>query len=221
MEAINFYLNEAAMENRDGALNLAKGNIAHAMEILQNAIHILDQLLLLPDLSFLDIDGPNRCTSIEVPFLNNDRLFSYNRTLVFAHPTSLTCSIHEVSLYRGIVLFNMALAYQMKGAALNQNNSLTRSLHFYHASLMASCVLPTGRNPDYDLLRVAALNNQAMVMTSMLDYDGAKMVLDEVRANWRHTLVLHYTTEAFGQEDIEGFLLNTMESIPPTAASCA
>ena len=37
MDAINHYLQEAAMENREGVLNLAKGNIAEAVEILQNA----------------------------------------------------------------------------------------------------------------------------------------------------------------------------------------
>lgn len=206
MDGINHYLQEAAMENRDGVLNLAKGNLAEGMEILRNAASILDQLLLLPTLSLFDTDdGIDRCCSIQLPFLKNDSLYSYNRALVFCHPTLSLCSVTEVSWYRAIVLFNMALACQMKGVALKDKKSSIRSLHLYYACLRVSCFLPTGSNANHDLLRVAALNNQAIAMVSMFDYERAKIVLDELRSNWRHVLVLHCITGAFRKEDIEGF----------------
>ena len=102
-------------------------------------------------------------------------------------------------------MFNMALAYQMKGVALKDRKSSIQSLHLYRACLRASCMLHIGINANSDLLRVAALNNLAIVMISILDYAGAKIALDELKTNWRHALALHCITGVFGKEDIEGF----------------
>jgi tetratricopeptide (TPR) repeat protein len=222
IESIHYYLCLAAMENREGAWNLAEGNVAEALEIFANAINILDQLKRLPEISAFDLRRPHFCASVDVPFLmdGEQRYFTYGRAMVFFPLINHCCTIQEIAYYRGVVLFNIALANQTKGKVLKQARSLKKAVHYFEACLNAVTTIPTVC-PDVDLLRIAALNNKAMILCEMLDFDEAKRAMDEVRHRWKHALALHYRSGTIGEEDIAGFILNTMEAFPPNVAACA
>ncbi|CAB9501460.1 expressed unknown protein [Seminavis robusta] len=222
MEGINYYLFLAAMENREGALNLAKGNVAEALEILENAVHILDQLAQLPEILQFNLQRPHYCVSVALPFLQEQdpRYFAYSRALIFSPLIGEVCCIQEIAYYRAVALFNIGMAHQMKGKVLKCIKSQRKAIRFFDSCLSAIALLPIG-SQDTDLLRVAALNNKAVILSDMMDFDQAKLALDEVRGKWRHALAQQLTEGAFVRKDIEGFILNTMESVPPTAAACA
>lgn len=220
MEVINYYLCEAAIENQEGALNLAKGNVAYALELFQSAFDILDKLRQLPQMSKVGLPRIYHYSSVSVPFIQNERVYSYSRAMMFSPTVSEFCLVNEIAFYSGVVLFNMAIAHQMTGHALKDEASFKTSVSLYAACYTSVSTLPQCL-PDVDLLRVAALNNKAMVLTNLLEYKQARQTMDEIRDKWRHALVLHYASEAFVREDIEGFILNTMEALPPTAAACA
>jgi tetratricopeptide (TPR) repeat protein len=220
MEAIHYYLVEAAEENREAASLLATGSVAQALEVLYDAINILDQLSKLPFIVKYDIPRPRYCTSIEAPFLDHERFFAYGRTVLFAPNICEICTMEELLFYRGVVCFNIAVATHMRGKVLREQKTLDRAIHYYDEYLNAVRGIPAGTG-DVDLLRVAALNNKASIYNAMLNFDKAKEAVDEIRLNWRHALVLEAPSHAFDKHDIEGFILNTMEAIPPTAAACA
>jgi tetratricopeptide (TPR) repeat protein len=222
IESIHYYLCLAAMENRDAAWSLARGNVADALEIFANAINILDQLQSLPDISAFGARRSHFCASVDVTFLKNgdQRYFVHSKAMIFSPLIYHSCTVEEIGYYRGVVLFNIALAYQTKGKVLRQVKSLKKAVHYFGACFNAVLTIPTG-DPDIDLLRIAALNNKAVMLGEMLNFDEAKQAMDEIRCKWLHVLAVQYRTGTFGEEAIEGFILNTLEVIPPNAAACA
>jgi len=239
MEVINLYVLEASLENEAGALELQKGNVAYALETFQNALDILNQLRQLPFLPPFDPKRdrePQNCISVDVPYIKNDRFFCYHRALIFPRNSDPTCcstttrqrpppvcSVHRLAFYSCVVLQNMALAYHMLGQALKNDQNLSMSLFYYSESLKMARGLPINlESADADLLRVVALNNSAAILRHRMDFYGASMAMDEIRSKLRHALVIHrHSSRAFPKEDIEGFILNTMEALPPTGAAVA
>lgn len=220
MDAINLYLLQSAEENREAAILLSSGCVAQAMEIFSNAINILDQLRQLHYYTVrLDFDISPTCSSVEVAFLEDEHYFAYKRAIIF-HVDIVPPTEHDIDFYRGVVLFNMALATNMRGKALKEEKNLLRAVGLYHQHLRAVSGLPLGDSTT-DLLRVAALNNAMIIHVNMGNFTEAKRSLDDVRQHWLHALVFEFTSQAFGKSDIEGFILNTMESMPPTGAAGA
>jgi tetratricopeptide (TPR) repeat protein len=222
METINLYLHQAAEENMEAALLLSDGCVAQAMPIFQNALSILDQLRPLDLIFKASMNLPFECTSVDVPYLEDDHYFAYHRAVIFSTKTisPLYRNLNEIDFYRGVVIFNMALATHMRGNVLKEEKTMHRAVHLYNESLNAFRNIPLG-DTTTDLLRVAALNMTMIIHSNMGEYQKAKESLDDVRDHWRHALVLEFQSEAFGKEDIEGFILNTLEMLPPTAAACA
>jgi hypothetical protein len=126
------------------------------------------------------------------------------------------CSQKDMDFLSSVIIFNMALLYNIRGIRANSSSLQNRGLQLYGMSLglmenLASKCL------DSILLRVVCLNNMSQITFNQGDFEKARLMLNHLQ----YLMSRNPRTNVFDENEVQGFMLNVMLMHPPTAAQAA
>jgi tetratricopeptide (TPR) repeat protein len=205
-------LNEISHLNKVGASYLAVGDGGKAMKAFKGALVIMSDIAQDPAAGELFACSHQHCTSVDIPGLDGDSFFVYNKALLFESSDQI-----DLSFTNAILLFNMALTFHQRGRVANEESKLRKSQSLYKLS---SELVPEISSCSGALL-LAALNNQTHIHFELGDYEqfGATLKIMEKEAS--EICPAECSSSPFTQEHFDQFYLNIAVTRPPSAAPCA
>lgn len=254
---VSTLLHQAAELNEDGVYELADDNFGEAMGSFENALQTMMQVCQLThdakgstsssttasnnsirrssshkqlDTTTPMLPPPSPSSSVEVPYLRDDRFYLYSCTVTFSAPPSSSSnnppSTQEIAFYCATILFNLALAHHQQGqklqqGALKRDASLRQALCLYQeAARTLQCL--DHMADDILLMTLAILNNQGQILYTLQEADR-EICFQQLLL--QSTTALHATNNfsVFEQSQINEFIRNAVvasTTLAPTAA-CA
>jgi hypothetical protein len=209
-------LHEACRFNNAGAAFLASNDGGSAVQMLKNALVIMERLSRDEDSEdLIMIQAPKEAIHypfVEVPGMD-DTFFVYNRALVLDSSPSNGV---DLAFANAAILFNLALAFHQRGMTSCQAAKLRRAIPLYELAVRLVADVSSAQGA----LAIAALNNQAHIHRELCEFNEACLVLNQVCELAEH-VPNSSSADAFGAELFDDIFLNvTMSSqIPSTAAS--
>lgn len=118
----------------------------------------------------------------------------------------------DCTLESSVVVFNMALAYHLRGSTA----SLHRAVFLYDMAFNLSCAFMNNQMAVH--VAMGSLNNAGQIYHTMGDYSTSRKYLDTLRV---YIMKLPLTVDTRTMEERHQFLLNAVLLRPPTMASAA
>ena len=230
-------LDRAAELNEDGVYDLADGNFQQAVAAFEGAVQHMMQVCHLTtqstngNSSHKQLDSsvagslPPARSSVEVPFVNDDRFYIYSCAVTFqAAPSSCSSTANsnaphasEIAFYCASILFNLALAHHQQAQAQKlqqaaRDASYRQALVLYQeVSRTLQCLqfaAPHCRD-DILLLCLAAGNNQAQILAALQDQDPS-ICFQQLLSHSMSALHSQNNFSIFEQSQINEFIRNAM-----------
>lgn len=198
-------ISRAMQLNNEGTMFLAKGKEEVAINRYTSAL-----LLIKGGLSEIPVEG-HECDSeialcvspvlVPSPFSTPDDYFIYNHALVFCQTSASPDT--DINFLSSVIIFNMALLYNIQGIRDNAPNFQRRGLYLYEMSLGLLDNFAS-KNVDSILLRTACLNNMSQISVDQDDFDKAQLLLIHLQ----YLMSKSFKTSLLDENDIQGFMLN-------------
>lgn len=212
------------MLNNLGAERFAAGELEGALEAFRGALSYIPARTS-------EIDDPLRASVATEPsclgiaFMSVDETpdkFAEDQPFVYHKPLVFNRLIPETqdgaAAFCGVVVFNMALAFDMRSKASYATNS-ANALHLY-----SSCIdlfSKTSRSVDLTAAMAAACNNKARMYYEENSYEDSNRELQRLQ----NYMILADSSptkmEILEVDDFQGILLNLMLLWPPIVAQAA
>lgn len=240
-------LDRAAELNEDGVYELADGCFVEAVGSFENAVRHMMQVCQVTHGSStstgtgtphkqLDTSAPASLpparSSVEVPFLNDERFYIYSCTVTFQAPSASSATPHasEIAFYCATILFNLALAHhqQAQKQPAQRDASYRQALVLYQEAVRTLQCLHLAPNcgDDVLLMTLACLNNQAQILHALQEVDLTHC-FPQLLSQSMAALHSQNNFSIFEQSQINEFIRNAMvfgtyqHGTGEVAAACA
>jgi hypothetical protein len=213
-------IKQACTSNNQGVDLLVAGEVYQAMRSFQSALNLLKEATgtCCTEMSASSEEStlPLCQSTLTIPGLQGMHCYVYDHGIMITDVT-IGDSDEMLSLYSGIVLFNLALTSQSEGR-LGSNKCLKKATVLYGMALQLLTSSPMPDDISASILILLALNNKAQIHYDQCQYKESTECLTNISAIMGNVYALH---SALYQKDFEGILLNVMLLSTPTAAHAA
>jgi hypothetical protein len=216
-------IQQACTSNNQGVDLLVAGEFFHAMRSFQIALNLLKDAADVEGTCCPEMPASSEeqtlplCQStLTIPGLQGMHCYVYDHGILITDATNGD-SDEMLSLYSGIVLFNLALASHREGR-VGSEKSLKKATMLYGMALQLLTSSPMPNDISASILILLALNNKAQIHFDHCQYGESSACLTQISAIMGDVHALH---SALYQKDFEGILLNVMLLRAPTAAQAA
>jgi hypothetical protein len=225
------HFNQVIQLNNDGTSLLVFGEEDLAIDKFKSALEIMKRGLAKRQtrtgsqdshhISSDKSDGPVSCDSaprlspLTLPCPVPEYSFVYSNALKLSRFCDYLVD-SDIKFLSAAIIFNMAMVYNIKGVRESSAIEQTRSLRLYEMCLALLENL-NSRHMDSFLLRVACLNNMSQIAYEQGDFDGARLMLNNVQ----YLMSMNVKQTFFDEDDLQGFMLNVMLMHAPSAARAA
>lgn len=224
---------QAIEQNNTGAERFASGDLTGALEAFRGALSLVPAHMapradpqgaplaaappaLMPasmGVTFMQASQQTLKFSVD----EAEESFIYDKALTFSQ--ALPDSQDGAAAFCGVVVFNMALAFDTKGEKHHSSLNKTKALQLYEASIG----LLSGVSSRVDLVGAvaAACNNKARIHFEQSNFEDCKYELHRLHAYMMLADQSPSKGDILVDDDAQGIFLNMLLLSPPITAHAA
>jgi len=217
---------EAIQLSNTGCERFAAGDLTGALNAYRAALYMVQahHEVVVMGPPNLPADASDESTSLGISAMesscvsaNYDEPFVYERALVFRHVLPETQD--GAATFCGVVVFNMALIFDLRSKMANNSPSKYKALQLYEAA--TDLFSKTSPRVDFDSIIAVVCNNKARIYFELSYFKDCEHELQRLRQYLALTEDSRNKNDFVAKDDVEGMLLNLLLIWPPVSAHAA